>query len=186
MAKYIRTDRKKSGTYYWLVEAHRENGKVVQKRLKYLGNHEPIPEYKLVLRHIDDNVVYSKGRLESLYLVYHEGETIQRDWHTERLSPFYIVAKKYRRYFGTVQRKLKKPISVDWSSFNWEYLYRHLFNLVKYDHIDPDDIWLAKASHPATAIAKAKKGQGASIVSLYAIAVFDHYTTYRRRNYVLR
>lgn len=37
---YIRKEKPK----YWLVESHRENGKVVQKKLKYLGSTEPTPE----------------------------------------------------------------------------------------------------------------------------------------------
>jgi hypothetical protein len=41
MGQYIRADKRKGKTYYWLVESHRENGKVVQKRLRYLGTEKP-------------------------------------------------------------------------------------------------------------------------------------------------
>lgn len=41
MGTYIRQDRRKGRTYYYLVESHREGKKVVQKRLKYLGTAQP-------------------------------------------------------------------------------------------------------------------------------------------------
>lgn len=41
MSQYIRQDRKKGRTYYYLVESHREGKKVVQKRIKYLGTATP-------------------------------------------------------------------------------------------------------------------------------------------------
>ncbi len=40
MGIYIRKEPAK----YWLVESHREGGKVVQKLLKYLGTSPPTPE----------------------------------------------------------------------------------------------------------------------------------------------
>ncbi|MFC2063427.1 hypothetical protein ACFLS8_05765 [Chloroflexota bacterium] len=40
MGIYIRREPPR----YWLVESHREGPKVVQKKLKYLGNNEPTPE----------------------------------------------------------------------------------------------------------------------------------------------
>jgi len=41
MAVYIRADKRKNKTYYWLVESHREGDKVVQRRLKSLGTEPP-------------------------------------------------------------------------------------------------------------------------------------------------
>ena len=41
MAVYIRADKRKNKTYYWLVESHREGNKVVQRRLKSLGTEPP-------------------------------------------------------------------------------------------------------------------------------------------------
>jgi len=41
MAQYIRADRRKGKTYWWLVESHREGDRIVQKRLKYLGTKKP-------------------------------------------------------------------------------------------------------------------------------------------------
>jgi hypothetical protein len=41
MSQYIRADRRKGKTYYWLVESHREGDRVVQKRLQYLGTKKP-------------------------------------------------------------------------------------------------------------------------------------------------
>lgn len=40
MGIYIRREPAR----YWLVESHREGTKVIQRRLKYLGNTEPTPE----------------------------------------------------------------------------------------------------------------------------------------------
>jgi hypothetical protein len=40
MGIYIRREPPR----YWLVESHREGTKVIQKRLKYLGNTEPTLE----------------------------------------------------------------------------------------------------------------------------------------------
>ena len=44
MGIYVRTVRKPSGVYFWLVESHRAGNEVVQKRLKYLGTTPPSPE----------------------------------------------------------------------------------------------------------------------------------------------
>jgi len=41
MSQYIRADKRKDKTYYWLVESHREGDRVVQQRLKYLGTQCP-------------------------------------------------------------------------------------------------------------------------------------------------
>ena len=41
MAVYIRADKRKNKTYYWLVESHREANKVVQRRIKSLGTEPP-------------------------------------------------------------------------------------------------------------------------------------------------
>jgi len=41
MGVYVRADKKKDRSYYWLVESHREGKKVVQKRIKYLGLSPP-------------------------------------------------------------------------------------------------------------------------------------------------
>jgi hypothetical protein len=35
--KYLKSFKVKTNRYWWLVEAHREGGKVVQKKLKYWG-----------------------------------------------------------------------------------------------------------------------------------------------------
>jgi hypothetical protein len=43
MGVYVRADKKKGRSYYWLVESHREGRKVVQKRIKYLGVNPPDP-----------------------------------------------------------------------------------------------------------------------------------------------
>lgn len=40
MGIYIRRDPPR----YWLVESHRESGRVAQKRLKYLGTEPPTPD----------------------------------------------------------------------------------------------------------------------------------------------
>ena len=40
MGIYIRREKPR----YWLVESHREGLKVVQRKLKYLGNTAPTPE----------------------------------------------------------------------------------------------------------------------------------------------
>jgi hypothetical protein len=40
MGIYVRREPEK----YWLVESHRDGPKVVQKKLKYLGNSPPTPE----------------------------------------------------------------------------------------------------------------------------------------------
>jgi len=181
MARYIRADKKKSGTYYWLVEAHRQGGKVVQKRLKYLGTKEPIWEYRVALKDIDDNVVYTKGRPEYLYLVEH----INEGWRAERLVPFYIINSSYRIHppwgfkesaYVPGHRKLKKPILRDWSTFSWDMFYQDLLLRVRYCGRSPEQMWFVKASWPAAAIAKAKKGEGASLVPLYLTAVFEEVT----------
>ena len=44
MAVYIRADKRKYKTYYWLVESHREGEKVVQRRLKSIGTEPPTGE----------------------------------------------------------------------------------------------------------------------------------------------
>ena len=44
MAQYIRADKRKGKTYYWLVESHREGDRVVQTRLEYLGTTKPMLE----------------------------------------------------------------------------------------------------------------------------------------------
>ena len=44
MAVYIRADKRKYKTYYWLVESHREGQKVVQRRLKSIGTELPTGE----------------------------------------------------------------------------------------------------------------------------------------------
>jgi len=41
MGQYIRTDKRKGMTYFWLVESSRDGDRVVQKRLKYLGTRKP-------------------------------------------------------------------------------------------------------------------------------------------------
>jgi hypothetical protein len=41
MGQYIRADKRKDKTYYWLVESYRDGDRVVQKRLKYLGTRKP-------------------------------------------------------------------------------------------------------------------------------------------------
>jgi hypothetical protein len=41
MGQYIRGDKRKGKTYYYLVESYRDGDKVVQKRLKYLGTRKP-------------------------------------------------------------------------------------------------------------------------------------------------
>mgnify|MGYP001138204038 CR=1 FL=1 len=43
MSVYVRADKKKGRSYYWLVESHREGKRMVQKRIKYLGVDLPDP-----------------------------------------------------------------------------------------------------------------------------------------------
>jgi len=38
---YIRAKRQGKYTYYWLVEGYREDGKVKQRTLRYLGKNKP-------------------------------------------------------------------------------------------------------------------------------------------------
>jgi len=38
---YLRADKRGDKLYWWLVECHWENGKPVQKRLKYFGTQKP-------------------------------------------------------------------------------------------------------------------------------------------------
>ena len=41
VAVYIRADKRKYKTYYWLVESHREGKKVIQRRIRSLGTERP-------------------------------------------------------------------------------------------------------------------------------------------------
>ena len=41
MSQYIRADKRKGRTYWWLVESYRQGDRVIQKRLKYLGTKKP-------------------------------------------------------------------------------------------------------------------------------------------------
>jgi len=148
MARYIRADKKKSGTYYWLVEAHRQGGKVIQKRLKYLGTKEPTLEYRLALKDIDDNVDYTEGEPECLYLVDHTNE----GWCAEELMPFYDSFcifhpsgyKEFVRIPGYRGRRKSRPR--DWSTFNWDRIYYHLLQKVRRYGRSPGQMWFVKAS----------------------------------------
>ncbi len=57
MAVYIRADKRKNKTYYWLVESHREGKKVVQRRLKSIGTEPPtgkrLEEIQRVIREFE-------------------------------------------------------------------------------------------------------------------------------------
>jgi hypothetical protein len=55
MAIYIRADKRKYKTYYWLVESHREGEKVVQRRIRSLGTERPTGQrLKELQRMIED------------------------------------------------------------------------------------------------------------------------------------
>ena len=57
MGIYIRADKRKNKTYYWLVEGRREGNKVVQRRIRSLGTEPPtgkrLEELERVIREFE-------------------------------------------------------------------------------------------------------------------------------------
>jgi len=127
MAKYLKVFKNKGWNYWWLVEAHRERDKVVQKKLKYWGVHKPGEYYVDLLMTLDDD-----RTLDDLWLIW---QIDNGRWRSQSWPGFtYCIKHEQEEWY-------------------WKFLSRALEKL---DNNGIKKIWLTRASNRSEAIKNAK------------------------------
>ena len=126
--KYLKAFKTKGRRYWWLVEAHREGGKVLQKKIKYWGVNRPGEKYRLILMPLDDG-----QPLDDLWLIW---QTDIKVWHWQKRGDFSF-------WYGRGQEEWF------WKSFL-------VYVLSLYD-ADVEDVWITRASNRSNAIQNVKE-----------------------------
>ena len=127
ITKYLKATKKNGRSYWWLVEAHREGGKVMQKKLKYWGIQKPGEIYYKFLILLDDD-----RPLDDLWLVW---QTDNKTWRSQKWPGFtYCIKHGQEQWY-------------------WGLFYRAVQNL---DESGVKTFWLTRAPNRSEAIKSAK------------------------------
>jgi hypothetical protein len=91
-SKNLKAYKTKGRPYWWLIEAHREGGRLLQTKLKYWGVNKPGGGYHHILMSLDD-----EKPLDDLSLVW---RTKTGAWHWQRRGDFkYWLNRGQEKYF---------------------------------------------------------------------------------------
>lgn len=151
MAKYLKAFKKNGRSYWWLIGAHREGGKVMQKKLKYLGVHKPSEKYRDFLMRMDD-----ARPLDDLWLIC---QTETKVWRSQKWVGFtYWLRRGQEEWFWAMLLRAAE---------------KHFNNGFK-------EIGLTRGSSRREAIKNAKEGQYISLIPLLVLERLNPDRLYQR------
>jgi hypothetical protein len=151
MAKYLIASKKNGRSYWWLIEAHSECGKVVQRKLKYWGVHKPSEKYRKYLMPLDDD-----KPLDDLWLIW---QTDTKAWRSQKWVGFTFWLKRGQE---------------EW------FWAMYLRAAEKHSYNDRKDIGVTRASSRTEAIKNAKEGRYITLIPLLVLQRMNPDRLYQR------
>jgi hypothetical protein len=127
MSKYLKLYRTGGQGYWWLVESHREGGKVIHKKLKYWGAKKPGEFYKFILMELDD-----KRPLNDLWIIWQYQSCY---WHGQKRGDYMYWKNRGQEIWF------------------WKLLYNYVVDIPGGQE---RDVWLTRGKDRSEAIKKIK------------------------------